>query len=364
MKVETGQNSRKFEIDQNNVKWIGRTLFQDGVLWCGPSGSGAAFRAKAKRLAIWLAGDDTTAGNITEGPARVGIFVNGKRTVDMVVTNPCCRVEIWEGDSIRTAEVVVLKLSECAMSVAGIAAVETEEGAMVTPKEPKLRRIEFVGDSITCGFGVDLEKPDTEFETKTEDFTKTYAYKTAQLLCADYSVVAYSGYGVLSGFTDNGMKNTFGVLPPLYDKVGFSFGHPEGMYKLEEAEWDFGRFVPQVIVMNLGTNDTCYCGTDPDKQEEFKGAYVDFLKKVRSYNPSACILGVVGTMGTILCSAVTEAVERYGKETGDQRVWAMALPEQLPQDGLVTGNHPTERTHEKTAELIVEKIRQMTGWQA
>lgn len=346
-------------MDQNNFKLIGRTEFQNGVLWCGPSGSGIAFRAQAKRLAIVLMGDDTVGGNNAAGQARVGIFVNGKRTVDMIMSEHCCRIPVWEGESVCTAEVEVLKLSECFMSIAGIEAVETEEGGMLAPLEPKQRRIEFIGDSITCGFGVDLEKPDTEFETRTEDFTKTYAYKAARLLNADYSVAAYSGYGIISGFTDNGMKNTFGLLPPLYDKVGFSERQMAGSWRLEDMKWDFSRFCPQVIVMNLGTNDASYCGEDQERQSEFIQAYADFLREVRSHNPSSHILSVVGTMGTVMCNAVEKAVELYREETGDMAAEAMALPEQLPEDGLVTGNHPTERTHEKVAGIIAEKINML-----
>lgn len=346
----------KFRADQNNCKLIGRTLSQNDILWCGPSGSGIAFRAEAKRLAIQLAGDGNVNGDNTEGPARIGVFVNGERAADMVMTKPDCRILVWEEEAVRTADVEVLKLSECAMSVIGIAAIETEESGRIVPQEPRPHRIEFIGDSITCGFGVDLEKPDTEFDTRTEDFTKTYAYKTARLLDADYSVVAYSGYGVLSGFTDNGTRNTLGILPPLYDKTGFSYGQI-GDKRLEEAEWEFDRFRPQAIVINLGTNDASYCGMDEEKQKEFQKLYAEFLRHVRIKNPDSCILGVVGTMGTGMCRAVAEAVEQYRAETGDLRVDALALPEQLPEDGLVTGNHPTERTHEKVARLIAGRLK-------
>ena len=52
----------------------------------------------------------------------------------------------------------------------------------------------------------------------------------------------------------------------------------------------------------------------------------------------------------------------YREETGDLDVYPMPLPEQLLEDGLVTGNHPTERTHEKTAQMIVPKICEIMGW--
>lgn len=49
--------------------------------------------------------------------------------------------------------------------------------------------MEFIGDSITCGYGVDDPDKEHHFKTATEDVTKAYAYKTALALNADYSMV-------------------------------------------------------------------------------------------------------------------------------------------------------------------------------
>lgn len=346
-----------YAITPENVKLIGRTFFLDEVCWCGPSGSGIAFTCEADHITIRLIGDDTTAGNITEGPARVGIYVNGKRVIDTIVTEAVQEHSIFESEQMEPVIVEVRKLSECAMSVAGIGSIEANTWDGIHPLPDKPFKIEFIGDSITCGFGIDREDPDTLFETATEDFTRTYAYKTAAKLCADYSAVAFSGFGIVSGYTDNGEKNTLGTIPPFYDKVGFSFGHPKQTVKLEEITWDSTQFRPNAVVLNLGTNDTSYCGTDVQRQQEFVGKYVDFLETIRRKNPDAFILCVLGTMGTVLCSAMEQSVKQYSRETGDARIHALPLPEQSPEDGLVTGNHPTERTHEKVSEMLVEALR-------
>ncbi|MGO4271005.1 hypothetical protein AB4Z22_14345 [Paenibacillus sp. TAF58] len=56
-------------------------------------------------------------------------------------------------------------------------------------------------------------------EATRGDVTKTYAYKTAAALQADYSVVAYSGHGIVSGYTGNGEKNTGLLVPNNYDII-------------------------------------------------------------------------------------------------------------------------------------------------
>lgn len=73
-------------------------------------------------------------------------------------------------------------------------------------------------DSITCGYGVDDEDRSHQFSTKTEDATKAYAYKTAQLLNADYSLVSYSGHGVVLGYTtrEKRQQRSIGILQGLF----------------------------------------------------------------------------------------------------------------------------------------------------
>ena len=377
---ERGEKQMKYGIDEKHVKIIGRTLTDRGIRWFGASGSGIDFFLKARSAKLLFDGDDTTLGNTLGGPARIAIYMDGTKVRDFLLTEPQMEVTLWDeketeekvfaaeaaktelAPPVQPVRITVVKLSECSVSLMGIEAVETDDAAEICPAPERKRKIEFIGDSITCGFGVDLEKPDTEFESRTQDFTKTYAYKTAGYLDADYGVVAFSGYGVLSGFTDNGEKNTFGLIPPLYDKIGFSNGKVRKDLTPETAEWDFERFVPQLIVINLGTNDTCYCQTDEAKQQEFQNAYVQFLKQVRQKNPQAKMLCIEGTMGTIMAEPMRQAVLMYREETGDLDVYPMPLPEQLLEDGLVTGNHPTERTHEKTAQMIVPKIREIMGW--
>lgn len=95
----------------------------------------------------------------------------------------------------------VIKLSESCNSTIGIKDINVVSENGIHPSKNKTHKIEFIGDSITCGYGVDAKDQNESFKTDTEDFSKTYAYKTAEALDADYSVVSYSGYGVVSGVT-------------------------------------------------------------------------------------------------------------------------------------------------------------------
>ena len=101
-----------------------------------------------------------------------------------------------------------------AVGVKDISAVSDRSDAVIPEKEKALS-IEFIGDSITCAYGVEGSNSYEPFRTTTENFMKSYAYLTAQKLDADYSAVSYSGYGVLSGYT-SGDINTDSLIPDCY----------------------------------------------------------------------------------------------------------------------------------------------------
>lgn len=344
---------------ETKVKIIGRTLCFEDILWCGLSGSGIEFHVKAKELKIVMAGDNTTQGEVTEGKARFAIYLNEKRVVDQNLEQPEETFVLFDGDKEQEADVRIIKLSECAMSTMGIKKLVLDEDAEIQPLPTKELQIEFIGDSITCGYGIDLEEAETEFETRTEDVMKAYAYQTATLLDADYSMVSFSGYGIISGYTDSGIKQVHQLVPSYYEQIGFSYAKPCNQLELANVSWDFSKFQPQVVVVNLGTNDDSYCQEEKTRQEEFQKKYADFLQTIRSHNPKAKILCTLGIMGGRLFPFVEEAVNEYQTKTGDPFIWTMKFDEQLLEDGYVTAYHPTVVTHEKAARKLAQKIREL-----
>lgn len=351
-----------YQITKENVKLIGRTYYYKDALWCGLSGSGIEFIFTGTKATITLVGDDTTQGVKTEGLARVGIYVNGNRVEDIMMDTPEKNICIYENELPEKVHIQVLKLSECAMSTIGIKAVELDTIDGITPAPDKQRRIEFIGDSITCGYGVDLEVAEASFTTDTEDMTKAYAYKTAGYLDADYSMVSFSGYGIISGYTDSDEKVTNELVPTYYEKTGFSYAKPYGSLELHKVAWDFNQFIPHIVVINLGTNDDSYCKDIKERQDDFSKAYVAFLSTVRRHNPNATILCTVGIMGERIYSAVEKAVKDYKTISKDTMIHSLMFHDQLPEDGYAVSWHPTDITHTKAALVLTEKIKELMKW--
>ena len=349
-------------LASGNVKYIGRTYELDGAVWSALSGTGIAFSFSGKKLDITFSGDEVSViPDNKANYARVAVYVNDERKADVLIDSAEKTVSVFDSDTPINADIKVIKLSECAMSCAAIKEICADDEAKITPAGFSDRKIEIIGDSITCGYGVDDEDPMHHFLTATEDVTRAYAYKTAQILGAEYSLFSASGYGMISGYTE-GDRIPEQTIPQYYESCGFSFGSFADKTRPQSLEWDFSRFVPDIIVINLGTNDDSYCKDDKSRQALYTEEYIRFLNKVRSKNASAYILCTVGIMGQRIFPALQKAVDEYISESGDKRVSAMMFDCQLPEDGLVADYHPTETTHSKAAEKLSEEIKRIMKW--
>ena len=342
-----------------NVKFLGRTHTENDVLWTFFSSSGVAFNVDARRLDVTIAGDSGTPQRKDNGSlARLAVFVNGERKLDQLIMKQEETFTVFDEANPVKGEVRIIKISESANSILGIKSISVDQDGTISPANQKSLKIEFIGDSITCGYGVDDEDRNHHFTTSTEDNTKTYAYKTAQALDADYSMVSVSGWGIVSGYT-SAQKNPDSVLPKIYEKVGFTYGNKFNNKQPQSLTWDFSRFVPDIIVINLGTNDASWTKKDDKKVAEYKQAYVAFLKQIRAKNKDAQIICSLGIMGGELFPAIEEAVEEYKSQTGDEKVCSLKFANQSMADGIAADWHPTEKTHAKAANLLVQKIKSL-----
>lgn len=354
------------------VKGVGRTVWKDNALWLIHSAASISFYVEAKRLSITLVGDGVSSKRENGKPplsaARYALYIND----DVCKTGTIDALEklelVFESAVPLRQKISLVKLTESSQSYFAVKSLTTDDGGTLCPAEERPRKIEFVGDSITCGYGVDSADIDEPFCTATEDATKTYAYLTAEALGADCAITAYSSFGVVSGWTDSGEKNDFSLVPRLYDNAAFSWNTP----LLDGELWDFMRFCPQVVVVNLGTNDISYCKPgcghygergelDLERCAEFVQAYRAFLSHIRRRNPAALIVCAIGIMrmGDEMAPFVQEAAERYRREAHDERVVYFHFNPQTAEEGFGSGQHPTFATQRRCAQELIQFLSGM-----
>lgn len=341
------------------VKRMGRTHLVGDRMWLAFSGSGIAFEVTGKRCVIRLHGDSTTqAPDENTHTARYALYVNGERVLREMMMAPEATLVALDEDTPRTVQVMLVKLSESAMSTLAIDAVETD--GTLSPLPDRAHLIEFVGDSITCGYGADTTAPEIAFHTNNEDVTKAYAWQAADLLDVDRTMVSLSGYGVLSGWTgDPTTPSPTQLIPLYYEKVGFSYANCDDA-QVQDWPWAFEGRQPEIVVVNLGTNDASYTVDDPGKQAQFREKYQAFLHMLRRHNPQAHILCLLGVMGDVLYPSVAQCVTEYSAQTGDTNIEAMHLEAIRPDtEGYASDFHPTVATHTRIAGVVAEKLREL-----
>lgn len=346
--------TKTYEAEEQYVKMLGRTYNENGVLWLAHSASGVEFTVKGTQCSVKIVGDSMIG---TEGSqARFVAYVDGERVLDEMINQREAVYDIFSFETEREVTVRLVKVSEAANSILGIDEIIVAAADSIAPTAEKNLKIEFIGDSITCGYGVDDEDCNHHFSTNTEDATRAYAYKTAQLLDADYSLVSYSGNGMVSGYTTQGVKVPEQQLPKKYECFAVSYGNGFNGFKASSVDWDFSRFTPDIVVINLGTNDHSYTGQDEELIGEYIEAYKEFIKQVRQNNANAHIICALGIMGAELYDAMCTAAENYTAETGDENISVFRLSSQNGSTGYAADWHPTAATHDIAAAELADYI--------
>lgn len=229
-----------------------------------------------------------------------------------------------------------------------------DEGCdLVAPLPLPDRKIEFIGNSITCGYGNECMNQAEHFDYSTENHYYSYASMTARALKAQHHATARSGIGVYRNY--NGPKTgNNDCMPTEYEYT---------MYQDKSEKWDFKRFQPDVICVNLGTNDLSTKNYDI---KLYRNAYLKFIQQVRGLNPKAKIVLLTGSMlnGKELEEArkALDSVKSELNKNGDGDVYRFDMSPQTGDLGYGADWHPSYWQHEKMAGELTAYLRSLMGW--
>lgn len=202
-------------------------------------------------------------------------------------------------------------------------------GMLDEERMPHSIKIEFIGDSISCGTGV------ISPNGINDDAYYSYPAMLSRRLNAEISVVAVPGWS-LSGPIASG-ANT--LIPRIYEMTAERMG--------VTTPWDFENNQVDCVVINLGTNDyTAYHAiSDRVKLREDMSAFLD---KVRSLYPNAHIYWTYGMMG----GPFANDFKRVINEKSDPMMEFVDVF--ASQRGI--GGHPDVEAHEEYADIFEELI--------
>jgi lysophospholipase L1-like esterase len=251
-------------------------------------------------------------------------------------------------------EVEVYRRTEANQGESQFLGFELGAGELLAPPPAPERRIEIIGDSISAGYGNEGADMSCPFSPDTENHYLTYGAIAARNVDAELVTVAWSGKGVVCNYGDDATSCT-DPMPLYYGRT---------LPNRADSAWDFSRYQPQAVVINLGTNDMSTT-SDPSEQE-FTGAYIDLLTRVRTAYPEALILCTVGPLlnGADLTAArayIAAAVQQR-VSAGDDAVQMFELAPTNASDGYGCDYHPSLRTHEIMAEVLTTTLQAELGW--
>lgn len=214
-------------------------------------------------------------------------------------------------------------------------------GEFLAPPPAHERKIEYFGDSITCGAGAAREHlaPDHPLDT---DAFRSYVGISARMLMADYHTISISGCGMIQDC----MGKPGGVVPPNF---------PNGC---DGKPWDFKTFMADAVVINLGQNDF----SAPVDTEKYEKRYLAFIDEIRAAYGDSYIFCCVGTMNDNYLPHVKNVV-KAANDKGYNRVYLVDLGVIIPEvEGWGGMFHPSLQAHYRMGMDLAYEISRVTGW--
>lgn len=318
------------------IRIRGRHTEEEGMLAFDWTNSGFAFNFTGTGFIISLGAYNHDC------PAYVKITVDGKQSGRFAVVNGSEKL-IVEGLSDKRHRVTVLKVTEGEPKLKFDTVTLLGNGAELrNPPFNSPRRIEFIGDSITCGYGVLGLHTDPTYLTYQQDGTRSYAGITAERFGADARFIAISGKGIVCNC--NGDRSDI--------KAGEYYNMQSRTGGICNDGW-----VADVVVINIGTND---CG-GPAPDDEFASAVHDLVSKVRARYPEAHIIWMYGMMSQLYADVLRKTIRDIAKT--DSRVHFLFVDTVFGNESETGANgHPNVRASVRASSLLYKKIRSVTGW--
>lgn len=357
-------------INKDDIIWSGRFLDHEGVRYFDYSASGFCFVMKGKHAEALILSDPDSWDQANKGV--LGIFVTDGRdtSIGAIPEEPTQRITLsqrenhivlFDSPEEKIVTVRVMKFSECAFGYAGLKSLEIDGTLLEVPSTP-LRdqlKLEFIGDSITCGYGIEGVWEKDTFTTAQERPDKAYAFLTAKALGADIQLCSWSGIGLISNYVD---PETI-MLPDTHWLMQANWPYTDKSLALrlgiEPEVWDGSKYQPDIVVIHLGTNDISWVRGMEERRLEYTAQLRHLIEAVHRRSPKAKICCCLGIMGEALNESVAEAVELFKKDFPAVTAKAVLFTQQLESDGIGADWHPSALTHKKAAALLAAALRSL-----
>lgn len=228
--------------------------------------------------------------------------------------------------------------------------LELPEGGGLSPTPPTYaRKIEFIGDSYTIGYGNEGPALDCGGTYRPyENSYFAYAPIAARALNAESHSIAISGFGAVRNYGASGTTSPDPV-PSYYNRT---------LMNQDDLLWDFAAWVPDAVVIKLGTND--YSTEPAPPANLFIEGIHGLIQQVNdAYGRLPIFLLADDAWAPVVANMQAAAQQQQAMGNPDVRFVQVSHP---PQNQLGCDWHPLISGHQAMANELVEKIGPLLGW--
>lgn len=373
----SAQNWETIASDDARIHYVGRTWDASNTYGTGKmfswSGTNATLSFEGTAVKALISRPSNTSG---VDSSWYKVFIDGIFLLDIAYKDYNAATEILLAENLTegTHTVTFYKRTETHMGsqlFLGFSVLGTSTTTLNIPS----RRLEFIGNSITCGYGVldscvlnastwAIEGTCPGFTTTSEDHYYSYAGVAARALGAEYQTLCWSGKGLYQNLGDSASSSNT-TMPLLWNYAQPFVSKSDSS---TAASWDYDRYIPQAVVINLGTNDFGNTTNPPEK--EFVNTYVAFIQKIKAeYGDSTPVVLLHGPMVADSYPAgrnVATTLENYIDSTiaiiGPTAHKLVLSPNQSLKWGIGADWHPNKSQNILNGAELEAKLRDILGW--
>lgn len=214
------------------------------------------------------------------------------------------------------------------------------------PLKP-VRKMEFIGNSITCGASADMSEVPCHTGVWQDQHNAYLAYgpRTARNLDAQWFLSSVSGIGLIHSCCKMDV-----VMPQVYDFVNMRNGS-------DSLTWDYNKYQPDVVTVCLGQNDGIQDST------LFCSAYVTFLQRLRKDYLKAQLICLSSPMADSSLAAsernYLSSIEAAMHQQRDKKVSHYFFTKQYNHG---CDSHPDVAEHKEIADELTAFVKTIMKW--
>ena len=328
-----------FEADNPNFQYTGRIDFSDVKkprFWS----PGVYIKAKFKGSCCELLVNDQELWGKNHNYLEIVI---DDIPVRIQTTEKNNHIIIAQGLSNTAHTVIICKNTES--NIGYLEFIGLKCAAILPLPARPARRMEFIGNSITCGTGSDQSVVACGKGVWQDQHNAYLSYgpTVARSFNAQWQLSAVSGIGLMHSCC--GMNI---VMPPVFDKIDM---------RGDSLQWDFKKYQPDVLTVCPGQNDGV------QDSVIFCNNYVHFIEQLRGYYPAAQIILLTSPMGDEKLTAVLKnylsAITKTIKRKGDKKVQTYFFSSRY-HNGC--DSHPDLKEHRQIAMELEGFIKKKIKW--